>query len=257
MFRGSYTFDQLSPAVKNLIVVNVVVFLAQMILPNTIVFYLGLTPQLVITKGWVWQLVTYAFLHGSGWHLFFNMFALWMFGPSIESYWGTKRFLVYYGLCVLGAAAAQCLVAPNSMVVGASGAIYGLLLAFAFLMPDAVLYLFFVFPVRAMMAVLFIALFTLASAIGSGGSRIAHFSHLGGMLVGFFYFKIPQWWNNLRLWKARRQFEHPKGRKKVSAARTDLSVEVDRILEKISSKGVNSLTDEEHRTMQQYAKEKQ
>ncbi len=115
MFRGTSAFDQLTPAVKNLIIVNVAVFLGQMILPGEFVGYLGLTPSFVFEKFWIWQLFTYAFLHGSGWHLFFNMFALWMFGPSIESYWGTRKFSIYYGLCLLGAALMQCIVAPNSI----------------------------------------------------------------------------------------------------------------------------------------------
>lgn len=256
IFRGANPFDQLTPGVQKLLIANVGIFLLQMIAPGAWgMGYLALTPVQVIENFYVWQIFTYSFLHGSGWHLFFNMFALWMVGPHIEGMWGTKKFVRYYFLCVVGAAVAQFILAPTSVVVGASGAIYGLLIAFGLLFPDAVIYLFFVFPARAIQAVAFIAILTLVSAINSGGDRIAHFAHLGGMLTGFLYFKLPIWWENYRLWKARRLFANPRGvRKPKPLDSTDnLKDEVDRILEKISTKGVDSLTPEEHGIMQRYA----
>ncbi|MCG3203726.1 MAG: hypothetical protein KCHDKBKB_00398 [Elusimicrobia bacterium] len=268
VFRGANPFDQLTKGVKFLVTANVVVFLLQMALPRpTIEVFFGLTPLLVLTKYWIWQLITYAFLHGNGWHLFFNMFALWMFGPHIESLWGTKTFLRYYFVCSVGAALCQFFLAPEVMVLGASGAIYGLLLAFGFLFPDAVIYLFFFFPLRAIQAVLFIALLTLVSAVGSGGGRVAHFAHLGGMLTGFLWFKFPGWLAALRLWQADRRFRNPLGKRKhhrrtpitefeVHSPTDDMSAEVDRILEKISAKGLDSLTKEEHETMRKYGERK-
>ena len=259
VFRGASPFDSLTPVTKKLLIANVGVFFAQMVFPE-LVGYLGLVPRDVMQHYKVWEVVTYSFLHGNGWHLFFNMFALWMFGPHIEGIWGSRRFLTYYGLCVLGAAAAQFAIAPDILVVGASGAIYGILLAFGLLMPDAVIYLFFFFPVRAIQAVLFIALLTLVSAMSAGGSRVAHFAHLGGMLTGFLYFKIPLWRDRLRLFRAERLFRNPKGsainRPAPHAADVDLRMEVDRILEKISAEGVDSLTGEERATMDRYAKRK-
>lgn len=267
IFRGANPFDQLTRGVRSLVIVNVGMFFVQMIFHNSAVEqYLGLTPMLVLTKYWVWQLVTYAFLHGSGWHLFFNMFALWMFGPHIESMWGTKPFLKYYFLCALGAAICQFFLAPTSLVLGASGAIYGLLLAFGFLFPDSVIYLFFFFPLRAIQAVMFIALLTLVSAMSTSGGRIAHFAHLGGMLTGFLWFKLPVWFGQWRLWQADRRFRNPRGKR--SGRRTPItefevhspidamSAEVDRILEKISAKGLDSLTKEEHETMRKYGERK-
>ncbi len=266
VFRGANPFDQLTKGVKFLVISNVSVFLLQMILRDRMEIYLGLTPMLVISKYWVWQVFTYAFLHGSGWHLFFNMFALWMFGPHMESNWGTKPFLKYYFACALGAAFSQFLLAPSSLVLGASGAIYGLLIAFGLMYPDSVIYLFFVFPLRAIQAVFFIALLTLVSALATGGERIAHFAHLGGMLTGFLYLKSPEWWNRLRLWQANRRFRNPLGPKsarrqpitefEVYAPTDDMTAEVDRILEKISSKGIDSLTKQEHETMRKYGERK-
>ncbi len=267
VFRGANPFDQLTAGVKFLIVSNVAVYLLQMIFRNVgLEYYLGLTPVVVLTKYLIWQPFTYAFLHGNGWHLFFNMFALWMFAPHIESAWGTKPFLRYYFLCTLGAALCQFFMAPTSLVLGASGGIYGLLLAFGFLFPDAVIYLFFVFPLRAIQAVMFIALLTLVSSISSGGDRIAHFAHLGGMMTGFILFKWPEWVRGLQLWQADRRFRNPLGKKshgrkpitefEVHDPMAEMSAEVDRILEKISAKGVDSLTPDEHETMRKYAERK-
>jgi membrane associated rhomboid family serine protease len=256
IFRGASAFDSLTPVTKKLLIANVGMFFAQMVFPE-LIGYLGLVPNDVMHRGRVWEVVTYAFLHGSGWHLFFNMFALWMFGPHIEGAWGSRRFLTYYFICLLGAAGAQFLLAPDVLVVGASGAIYGILLAFGLMVPDAVIYLFFFFPVRAIQAVMFIALLTLVSAMSAGGSRVAHFAHLGGMLTGFLYFKFPVWRDQFRLYRAARLFKNPRGRRAPAPRRTEsdeLKNEVDRILEKISAQGVDSLTSDERATMDRYAK---
>ncbi|MBV9079541.1 MAG: rhomboid family intramembrane serine protease, partial [Elusimicrobia bacterium] len=212
VYRGANPFDQLTPVVRRLLVANVGVFFLQMVFPDQMLTQFGLLPADIVQNYKVWQVVTYAFLHGNGWHLFFNMFALWMFGPHIEGIWGSRRFTAYYFLCVVGAALAQFAIAPKMLVVGASGAIYGVLLAFGFLLPDAVIYLFFFFPVRAMQAVIFIAALTFVSALSSGGSRVAHFAHLGGMFTGFLYFKIPEWTERLRYRRLGQMFSKPKGR---------------------------------------------
>jgi len=246
--------------VKWLILFNGLVYLMQMIIPSlTIERLFALQPL----SGGIgpfrpWQLVTYSFLHGNGLHLLINMFILWMFGLSIENFWGTKKFLGYYFICVVGAGICNLLLAPGTVAVGASGGIYGMLLAFGFLFPDAIIYLFFLFPLRARQAVFIMGLLTLALAVNSGGSRIAHFAHLGGMLTGFLFFKIPQWLNRLHWWRVNLRFRFPKtpwaGKK--NKERINLAAEVDRILEKISSKGVGSLTPEEHEIMRRYAEKK-
>jgi len=262
VFRGASLFDHLSPGVKRLLIANVAVFFVQMIKPDVMIDYFALKPALLFKTYRLWQLVTYAFLHGNGWHLFFNMFALWMFGPHIETVWGTQRFLRYYLICVLGAAASQFVAAPNSYVIGASGGVYGLLIAFGLLFPDSVIYLFFIFPLRAIHAVLFIAALTFAASMSAGGSEIANFAHLGGMLTGFLYFKLPagfrfaqDWWSQRRVHSLLRSSSvKPGGRDPGDEG--DLSREVDRILEKISVKGLDSLTNEEHETMRRYAKKR-
>jgi membrane associated rhomboid family serine protease len=180
------------------------------------------------------------------------MFALWMFASHIEAMWGTRKFLTYYVACVLGAALTQFIAAPNQLMLGASGGIYGLLIAFGLLFPDAIIYLFFFFPLRAIQAVLFIAVLTFVSAIGPGGAQIAHFAHLGGLVTGFLYLKFPIWLETYRSKRATQRFEVIYPDKKED----DLSTEVDRILDKISAKGVDSLTPAERKIMERYAREK-
>ena len=259
VFRGANPFDHLPPAVKNLLIFNLIVYLIQMIFPSAVVGLFALTPVLVLKKFWVWQLVSYSFLHGNFWHLFFNMFALWMFGPHVEQGLGTRVFLRLYFTCVVAAAVTQFFIAPTSLVVGASGGIYGVLLAFGFLYPNAVIYLFFVFPMRAIQAVFLIGLITLVFAVQSGGSHIAHFAHLGGMFAGFVFLKYPVWKENFRLWRASRLFQNPRGRKrrpKTHPEVHDLTEDVDKILDKISAQGIESLTAEEQEIMERYARRK-
>lgn len=152
-----------------------------------------------------WQLVTHMFMHGGFSHIFFNMFALWMFGSIIEQRFGAKRFLIYYFICGLGAAACHMAVqyylfhvqgdaqVPFIPTVGASGAVYGLLFAFGYLFPNAVLHLYFAIPVKAKYVVIGLAAIGLFSGISNNpGDNVAHFAHLGGMLAGFIVFKA---WN--------------------------------------------------------------
>jgi hypothetical protein len=195
------------------------------------------------------------------------MFALWMFAPHIESQWGTKYFLRFYFLCVLGAALGQFLLAPDVRVMGAAGGIYGLLIAFGLLFADAVIYLFFIFPVRAIQAVMFIALLILVSAFSGGGTRLSQIAQLGGMLTGFLLLKAPVWAEQARLWQANRRFQHPRGgggvKRKVPLTEfevhdphAEMIAEVDRILDKITTSGVDSLSNAERETMRKYGERK-
>ena len=244
------------PGTRWLMIVNVGVYFLLQIFPRIPVEYLGLVPMDVIRHYRIWEVVTYAFIHGGGMHLFLNMFALWMVGPPIESVWGTVPYLRFYFLCAIGAAVAQTLIAPNVMVVGASGAIYGLLAAFAVVFPDAIGLLFFLLPLRAAHAVLFIGIMTLIPWLTSGASHVAYLAHLGGLATGYVLLKGPVWRDQLRLVLARRRFERPVGRRTVVRRVDDLSTEIDRILEKISAHGLESLTPEEHRTLERRAGEK-
>ncbi len=256
----------LPPAIRALMNANVVGFIVGLIVPDMHNLF-GLVPQQVIFQRWIWQPVTYLFLHGGIWHLVFNLFALWMFGMPVESQWGERDFLKYYFLCGLGAAAAHLALAPHSTVpvIGASGAVYGLLVAFAMLYPDAVVYLYFLIPIKAAhMAILFGAIEFFAGATGSTPG-VARFAHLGGMLTGYFY--IRWWWvTKIQLkafWRrvtsaesedepAPRPVPRRASKPASRAADSDMA-EVDRILDKILSDGLESLTDDERGIMHRYS----
>lgn len=137
----------------------------------------------------LWQLITYAFLHGGLLHLFFNMFALWMFGSGMENVWGSRRFLLYYFVCVVGAALAQLAVTSGAgeihPTVGASGGVFGILLAFGMRFPNQyILLLIPPIPIRAKWFVLFYGLLELYLGITGTQAGVAHFAHLGGMFAG-------------------------------------------------------------------------
>lgn len=180
----------ITPAVKNLILANIAVFLGQILLPQFInAGIFGLIPQSVTRNFTIWQLVTYMFLHGDFWHIFFNMFVLWMFGIRLEGTWGTQEFLKYYFLTGVAAGVANVLWNFGSPIptIGASGAVYGLLAAFALFYPEERIYLYFLFPIRAKYFALIFGVIEFLSAYSQDG--IAHIAHLGGMVAGFFYIK--------------------------------------------------------------------
>jgi len=157
----------------------------------------------------VWQPLTYMFMHANFTHLFCNMFAVLMFGPALEHEWGEKKFLIYYLVCGVGAALVQqavwSLFMPGQLAVtiGASGAVFGILLAFAWLFPDVPLFLLFIpVPIRARIFVIIYAVIELFAGIGNfAGDNVAHFAHLGGMLFGLLL--ILWWQKGPKLWNKR------------------------------------------------------
>jgi len=195
----SYSFGPgpLTPAIKVIIGVNVVAFFATLLEP-AISLVLGLRPADVIGKLQVWQLVTYMFIHAGPTHLLLNMLALWMFGTELERMWGTKYFTKFYFVSGIGAGLFQVVLGllpfgfaaqfyyPS--VVGASGAIYGVLAAYALYFPSRPIVMFLVFPVPARYAVMIMGGLSLVFAMGGGGG-VAHTAHLGGLLVGYLYLK--------------------------------------------------------------------
>jgi membrane associated rhomboid family serine protease len=195
-------------AVRAIIVANVAVFFLTLVAPAFVITLFGLTPEAVIEQGRVWQLGTYLFVHSPQvfTHILFNMLTVWMFGVELERRWGTRAFTVYYFVTGVGAAICVVLVslipaawAASSYVVptiGASGAVYGLLLAWAMLYPDRQILFMFIFPVSARVFVLIIGAIAFFSAVGTGGGPVSHFAHLGGLAVGWFYLRGPK---NLQL----------------------------------------------------------
>ncbi len=180
-------FRSLTPAVLGLIIANVAIFLLEQVVPASLVLRFALWP--LGPDFHLWQLVTYAFLHGSWWHIFGNMFGLFVFAPALEQYWGKQRFLLYYSVCVIAAALTQIAVqhatGSHEPTIGASGGVFGVLLAFAMLFPRARLLL--ILPPIPMPAWLFVLLYGLLELFfGVTGTEpgIGHFAHLGGMLGG-------------------------------------------------------------------------
>ncbi len=241
-------FEILPPVIKNLLIINGLVFLAQVTFRNS---PYALEPIFALHT-WQselfqpWQFVTHMFMHGDFGHLFFNMFALWMFGSILENVWGQKRFLTFYLICGLGAALCHMITlyfeyqqiineynainsqvelynfmsryatesmavtpengnmvlrrALNGETVGASGAVYGCLVAFGFLFPNTYIYLYFFLPLKAKWFVIgYIAIELFATFQNSAGDNVAHFAHLGGALFGFL---MVLFWNK----KNRRTF---------------------------------------------------
>ena len=188
-FGGRWT-----PAVKALIIACTIGFLLQIFEQvaggRSITNEFGLTPVLVTQHYYLWQLVTYIFLHGGFFHILFNMFGLYMFGSELEQLWGTRQFTKYFFLSGIGGALLTVLLGPSDFVttIGASGAIFGILLAYGMLFPDRLIYLYMIIPIKAKWFVVIMGAITFLSSITSGGN-IAYRAHLGGMLFGFLYLK--------------------------------------------------------------------
>jgi rhomboid family protein len=192
----SFSFGpgRLTPAIKALIITNVVMYVVSIILPGIIEF-LGLTPYAIFHQLRIWQPVTYMFLHGTIGHILFNMLALWMFGTELERMWGTPAFVRYYFATGIAAAFTTILVSVlpfaftarlfDVVTIGASGAIYGLLLAYGLTFPDRPIYIYFVFPIPAKYFVMIMGGISLLSAMGDTGGSIAHITHLGGLVAGY------------------------------------------------------------------------
>ena len=176
--------------VKHLLIINVLFYVATMVLHRGGIYLENVLALYPLGSPYLrpWQLLTYMFMHANIDHIFFNMFALWMFGYILENYWGTRRFLIYYLLCGIGAGVANLLLAGligAHPTIGASGAVYGILLAFGMMFPNERIYLYFLVPIKAKWFVIGYALIELVDGILFTTDGVAHFAHLGGMLTGF------------------------------------------------------------------------
>jgi len=193
----------ISTAIKALIGVNVAVFVAMFVLPAPISRNLGetlgLVPSYVVENLSIWRFATYMFVHAGPMHILFNMLTLWMFGTELERIWGTRFFLKFYFICGVGAGLITLLVsllpfAPTAQlyrqnIVGASGAIYGLLLAYAIYFPNRQIYMYFVFPIPVRMFVIIMGGLAFMSSMSDNGGGVANATHLGGLLVAYIYLK--------------------------------------------------------------------
>jgi len=261
MYYRYYSGLNLRIATNWLIITNILIFLIQNVFGRKFIYIFGLIPFKVIHDLWLWQLLTYMFLHGGIIHLLINLFILWMFGRNIEDVFGTMQFLKYYFICGLGAAILIVLTSLSSIIptIGASGAIYGLLVAYAFLFPDSIIYLYFFIPIKAKHLVIFLGIISFLSGLSESQSNISHFGHLGGLLIGYIYLKYfyqKDYFNLKNLFGKL----FTVGKLKKSSFKFDsdeeLELKTNLILDKILIKGVNSLTEEEKNIMDEYIKRK-
>ena len=206
--------------VARLIAVNTAAYAIQVLTGDWLVRQFGLIPALV-EDGEIWRLFTYQFLHGGTFHLLLNMFALWMFGSELAPRWGARFFLRYYFICAIGGGILFTLARLGTWIpsVGASGAIYGILMAYAMWFPNRQVYLYFVLPIRVRYLIVFLILLETTQAIQSTGTGIAHAAHLGGMGFGYVYLRwngvdgfqpfssatLRQWQKRFQRWRMRRQ----------------------------------------------------
>ncbi|MBM4157623.1 MAG: rhomboid family intramembrane serine protease [Ignavibacteria bacterium] len=318
---GFFGFSFFPPVIKFLLITNTAIYLIQLLflfnrklgsVPLEYYVYrlLALNPISLdpLDFGFFlpWQLFSYMFLHANFMHLFLNMFALWMFGLELENIWGSKKFLFYYLLCGVGAGIFNLIIPPlftNELgpTIGASGAVYGILIAFGVLFPNRNIYIYFLIPVKAKYLVLFYMLieffYAYSEYAGPGmSSRVAHIAHLGGGVVGLIYLLfvnknvMSQFFksfrpksrqkhsfyddrNNINKWKypsdnSRVQYNQPhkeaedaeytdienkksESDKKKNAATEEEKIRkrIDEILDKLSQKGYDSLSDEEKRIL--------
>jgi membrane associated rhomboid family serine protease len=281
MFGG---FQFFPPVIKALLMANGIVFvmmwffsafhIGDVSLYRLITEVFGLMP---LGNGFYpWQLITYQFVHADFWHLFFNMaFGLWMFGMEVEHIWGSKKFLTYYLLCGVAAGLAQLFLAPIfepalGPTVGASGAIYGVMIAFASMFPDRYIFLYFLIPVKVKYFVIILIVFGVMSVGGQG--NVANLAHLGGALAGYVYLFYDRRrltgrrTNTFQSWMSAVSWSRPKStvgdvkEAKVFNIRESKAFEsksiphdeqkqIDEILDKISQSGYQSLSDEEKKIL--------
>jgi membrane associated rhomboid family serine protease len=263
-------FAALTPWVKRLLVINFAVWalMAIGLIPwSAARDLLAFSADRALTRPWTF--VTYMFVHAGFGHLFFNMLALFFFGPPLERSWGSREFIRYYLVCGVGGSVAALLLVNlvgTAPMVGASAAIFGILLAFALTWPDAPIYLWFLLPVKAKYFVGFLALMTLYSTISSGRAAggTAHWAHLGGLIAGWVWLRYGERIEmsaDRAFGKAKRarrglksvdrdgkadakqESRRPSARRRPkSEASSDALDEVNRILDKIGERGMDSLT---------------
>lgn len=240
-----------SSVVTKIVLANVAVFILQHIFPVQVARLFALSPRMVVDQFYFWQPFTYMFLHYDLRHLLFNMFIIWIFGSALESVWGGRRLLNYYIICGLGGAAFSIIFTYDNMILGASAAGFGLMLAYAMLFPDNYLYIWFLFPVKAKYLVLFLAVLQFLPGI-FGPTRIAYFAHLGGLVTGMLFFRREI--SAMRFFSRSRRTLRKYADKKTSEYDSQERQKVDSILDKIASKGYEDLSTTERRILENYSR---
>jgi len=223
----------LTPAVRLLLILTAGAFVLQTVLDRLLAIrveaLLGVVPYFVTHRLWLWQPLTYLFLHAGLLHLGFNLLVLWMFGCELERVWGRRFFLKYYLACGVGAGFCIALLSPAPPTppfmpvptVGASGALYGVLLGYGLLFPDRKILFWFVLPMRAKHFVLLMGALAFYASLTQPGSGVSHLAHLGGLLVGYVYLRGWGHYRQLRRWHLERKLKRLKKKFRVIDGKRD------------------------------------
>ena len=259
--QGNLSFkpQYFTEAIRILISINVLLFLFRYISIER--FDLAQIFGLSSNDVWpmIWQPLTYMFIHGDFFHLFMNMFVLWMFGSEMESIWGSRGFLKYYFVTGIGSGIIWILLNLSnsySVLIGASGAIYGVLLAYGLMFPNRKVLIYFLFPIKVKYFVLLLGVIAFISSIGDTGSNISHLTHLSGMLIGFIYLKSP-----LNMSKVSFLFNsilaeiRYKRQEKKQAKHFDTKKHIDRLLDKINDVGYDGLDEKEKKDLYSHSRD--
>ena len=245
----SYKPRLFTNAIKVLISINFVIFILQTLSRSESLFFplFGLVPKLVWSEKMIWQPVTYLFFHGGIWHVLINMFVLWMFGSELERLWGKNHFLKFYFITGVGSGLATMLVNVQSItpVVGASGAVYGVLLAYGLTYPNRTVYLYGIIPIKSLWFVLGIGFIAFMSSFDNM-SQVSHVTHLSGMLIGYFMIKKPIKLKGLWFQLRKKTLEYQIQREEKELSKNFIvEQDINQILDKINQEGFDSLTKEE------------
>ncbi len=241
-------------AIKLIISINFLIFILQYFsgIEEKLFTIFGIVPSKTFGELMLWQPFTYLFFHGGIWHVLINMFVLWMFGSELEKYWGKREFLRFFFVTGVGSGLVTVLFSLSSStpVVGASGAIYGVLLAYGLMFPNRLVYLYFLIPIKVKYLVILIGTIAFFSSLNPGYSNISHLTHLSGMIIGFVYLRSNLSsnlnWNTINHFVIHRKNEikrHYKDKK--NEKREALKLKVDAVLDKINEKGYDSLSKSE------------
>jgi len=254
----SYKPSLFTDAIKVLISVNFTVFILQSISSSEIIFFsnFGLVPKLVWSQLKIWQPFTYMFFHGDIWHVLINMFVLWMFGSELERVWGKKNFLRFYFITGVGSGLGTMLFGLQSTIpiVGASGAIYGVLLAYGVMFPNRTVYLYGIIPIKSIWFVIGIGVVAFFSSFNNV-TNISHLTHLFGMIIGYLYLKRPVHFRSLwfSVFKKVLEYRIQNQEEKISRS-VEIERDLNSILDKINREGFKSLTQEEEERLYKNSK---
>ncbi|MBS84870.1 MAG: rhomboid family intramembrane serine protease [Euryarchaeota archaeon] len=254
----SYKPSLFTDAIKTLISINFAIFILQSISSSEIMFFsnFGLVPKLVWSQLKIWQPFTYMFFHGDIWHVLINMFVLWMFGSELERVWGKKNFLHFYFITGVGSGLGTMLFGLQSTIpiVGASGAIYGVLLAYGVMFPNRTVYLYGIIPIKSIWFVVGIGVIAFFSSFNNF-TNISHLTHLFGMIIGYLYLKRPIHFRSLWFSVFKKVLEYRiQSKEKEMSRSAEMEKDLNSILDKINREGFKSLTQEEEQRLYKNSK---